>query len=152
GGTPVRVASKSLRVPELIRRALDSPGFAGVLAFTLREALWLHSEGVSDDLLVAYPSVDRAALARLTRDPVAAACVTVMVDDVAHLDLVDACREGDAEVRVALDVDAGLRLGGTHIGPKRSPLHEVEDAVDLARRIVDRPGVRLVGVMSYEGQ
>ena len=27
-GKPVRVASKSLRVPALIRRALDTPGFA----------------------------------------------------------------------------------------------------------------------------
>ena len=31
GGTPIRVASKSLRVPALISRALASPGFAGVL-------------------------------------------------------------------------------------------------------------------------
>lgn len=151
-GTPIRVASKSLRVPALIERALAHPGFAGVLAFTLREALWLHAEGVSDDLLVAYPSVDRAALARLTRDPAAAACITVMVDDVAHLDLLDASRTGDAEVRVALDVDAALLLAGAHVGPRRSPLHDVDDVVALARTVAARRGVRLVGVMSYEGQ
>ena len=38
GGTPVRVASKSLRVPALVERALATPGFDGVLAYTLREA------------------------------------------------------------------------------------------------------------------
>lgn len=151
-GTPIRVASKSLRVPALVRRALAVPGFRGVLSFTLREALFLHAEGVSDDLLVAYPSVDRGALARLTADADAAAAVTLMVDDVAHLDLVDACRTGDAEVRVALDVDAGLRLAGTHIGPRRSPLHSVDEVLALAHAVVARPGVRLVGVMSYEGQ
>jgi D-serine deaminase-like pyridoxal phosphate-dependent protein len=48
-GTPIRVASKSLRVPALLRRALAAPGFAGVLAYDLREALWLCEQGVADD-------------------------------------------------------------------------------------------------------
>ena len=39
--SPIRVASKSLRVPALVARALGLPGFAGVLAYSLREALWL---------------------------------------------------------------------------------------------------------------
>ena len=39
GGKPLRVASKSLRVPALIRRALAHDGFSGVLAFTVAEAL-----------------------------------------------------------------------------------------------------------------
>lgn len=153
GGKPVRVASKSLRVPALVRRALDHDGFAGVLAFTVAEALWLHATGVSDDVVVAYPSVDREALAELTASPSAAAAITVMVDDVAHLDAVDATRTSRAvPVRVALDVDAGLRLGGQHIGPKRSPLFDTADVVALARAVVERPGFTLVGVMTYEGQ
>ena len=46
-----------------------------------------------------------------------------MVDDVAHLDVVDSVRSSQAvPVRVAIDVDAGLRMGGQHVGPKRSPL------------------------------
>ena len=32
GGKPIRVASKSVRVPALIRRALSHDGFRGVLA------------------------------------------------------------------------------------------------------------------------
>ncbi len=153
GGKPVRVASKSLRVPALVRRALDHDGFAGVLAFTVAEALWLHETGVSDDIVVAYPSVDRAALARLVASPSAAAAITLMVDDLAHLDVVDATRSSRAvPVRVALDLDAGLRLGGQHIGPKRSPLFDTADVVALARGVVARDGFRLVGVMTYEGQ
>lgn len=153
GGTPLRVASKSLRVPALIRRALAHDGFAGVLAFTVAEALWLHEQGVSEDIVVGYPSVDAAALRRLTASPEAAAAVAVMVDDVAHLDAVDAVRApGDVTVRVVLDVDAGLRWGGLHLGPRRSPLHDVVDVVRVARAVVDRPGFRLVGVMTYEGQ
>ncbi len=153
GGKPVRVASKSLRVPALIERALAHDGFAGVLAFTLAEALWLHETGVSDDIVVAYPTVDNAAIRRLTTSPSAAAAITLMVDDPVHLDLVDATRSSRAvPIRVALDLDAGLRIGGQHIGPKRSPLFDTGDVVAMARKVVERDGFRLVGVMTYEGQ
>jgi D-serine deaminase-like pyridoxal phosphate-dependent protein len=153
GGKPIRVASKSLRVPALIERALAHDGFAGVLAFTLAEALWLYESGISNDIVVAYPSVDAAALRRLTSSPSAASAITLMVDDPAHLDAVDATRASRAvPIRVALDLDAGLRLGGQHIGPKRSPLFDTADAVAMAQRVVDRDGFRLVGVMTYEGQ
>ncbi|MDZ5663435.1 amino acid deaminase/aldolase [Nocardioides sp. S-58] len=153
GGKPVRVASKSLRVPALVERALARDGFSGVLAFTVAEALWLHESGVSDDIVVAYPSVDTAALRRLTASPSAAAAITIMVDDTAHLDVVDAARSSSqVPVRVALDLDAGLRLGRQHIGPKRSPLFDTADVVELAEHVVARDGFRLVGVMTYEGQ
>jgi D-serine deaminase-like pyridoxal phosphate-dependent protein len=153
GRKPIRVASKSVRVPALLRRVLARDGFRGVLAYTLAEALWLEEQGVSDDLVVAYPTVDRAALVRLVGSPAAAGRVTLMVDDVAHLDVVDSVRASHAvPVRVALDVDAGLRVGRQHVGPKRSPLYDAADAVALAREIGRRSGFRLVGAMTYEGQ
>lgn len=149
---PIRVASKSLRVPDLITRALALPGFSGVLAYTLREALWLHENGISDDIVVAYPSVDRGALARLGSDTAAARAITLMVDDPAHLELADAQRSPEVTLRVALDIDAGLRVAGQHVGPKRSPLFDVDGVMELARTVVERVGFRLVGVMTYEGQ
>jgi D-serine deaminase-like pyridoxal phosphate-dependent protein len=152
-GKPVRVASKSLRAPALLERALARPGFSGVLSYTLREALWLHERGTSDDLVVAYPTVDRGALAALVASPSAAAAITLMVDDVAHLDVVDSVRSSRAvPVRVAVDVDAGLRVAGRHVGPKRSPLADAAAVGALARVVADRPGFRLVGAMTYEGQ
>ena len=63
GGKPVRVASKSVRCRQLIERVLAKPGWHGVMAYTLREAVWLVREGVTDDVLVAYPTVDRRAIA-----------------------------------------------------------------------------------------
>ncbi|ANH39458.1 D-threonine aldolase [Nocardioides dokdonensis FR1436] len=153
GGTPLRLASKSVRVPALLRRALARDGFRGVLSYTLREALWLEEQEISDDLLVAYPTVDRDALGTLVASPRSAARITLMVDDVAHLDLVDSVRSSRAvPVRIAIDVDAGLRMGGQHVGPKRSPLHDVDEVLALARAVVDRPGFTLVGAMTYEGQ
>ena len=152
-GTPIRVASKSVRVPELLRRALRHPGFSGVLTYTLGEALWLHEHGVGDDLVMAYPTVDRTALTQLVGSPSAAAAITIMVDDVAHLDVVDSVRRSLAvPVRVAIDVDAGLHVGGQHVGPKRSPLRDPAAVVALARAVTARRGFRLVGVMTYEGQ
>lgn len=153
-GTPIRVASKSLRIPALVGRALDRPEFHGVLSYSLREALWLVGQGVTDDVVLGYPSVDRGALRRLLSSPAALAAITLMTDDAAHLDLIDECRDAatDAQVRVAIDIDAGLRLGGSHVGPKRSPLYDVPDVLSFAREIAGRPGFRLVGVMTYEGQ
>ena len=152
-GKPVRVASKSLRVPALIRRALSHEGFRGVLCYTLAEALWLEQEDICDDLLVAYPTVDRAALSALVASPRAASRITLMIDDVAHLDAVDALRASTAvPVQVAVDIDAGLVVGGRHVGPKRSPLYDVADVVALVRAVVERPGFQLAGVMTYEGQ
>jgi D-serine deaminase-like pyridoxal phosphate-dependent protein len=152
-GKPIRVASKSLRVPALLRRALAIPGFSGVLTYSLAEALWLHEEGVAGDLVVAYPTVDRRAMRELVTSPSAAAAVTLMVDSVAHLDLVDSVRHSKAvPVRVAIDIDAGLRMGRQHVGPKRSPLYDPGEVVALAREVLGRPGFRLVGVMTYEGQ
>ena len=37
------------------------------------------------------------------------------------------------------------------IGPKRTPIHTPRAARELAEHIAGRPGVRLVGMMSYEG-
>jgi D-serine deaminase-like pyridoxal phosphate-dependent protein len=154
GGTPIRVASKSLRIPALIERALATPGYAGVLAYNLREALWLVEQRISGDVVVAYPTVDRGAVRRLLGDAGARSAITLMVDDVAHLDLIDTCRKPGTheEVRVALDVDAGLRLGRSHVGPKRSPLHDPAEVLAFARSVIARPGFRVVGVMTYEGQ
>lgn len=154
GSTPIRVASKSLRIPALIERALATPGFAGILGYSLREALWLVEHRISSDVVLAYPTVDRGAVRRLLTDSASRAAITLMVDDVAHLDLVDTCRKPGTheEIRVALDIDAGLRLARSHVGPKRSPLHDPAEVIAFARQVMARPGFRLVGVMTYEGQ
>lgn len=152
-GVPIRVASKSIRVREVLDATLALPGYRGILAFTLPEALWLAED--HDDIVLGYPSVDRAALAALAADEEKAARITLMVDDLAQLDLVDAIAApgSRAEIRVAIDADASWRspmLG--HIGVRRSPVHEVGEVAGLARRIAARPGFRLVGLMMYEAQ
>ncbi|MGW4499320.1 amino acid deaminase/aldolase [Micromonospora sp. NPDC004336] len=155
-GKPLRVASKSVRARELIGRALGRPGWHGVMAFTLPEAIWLVRAGVTDDALVAYPTADRGALAELAADPALAAAVTLMVDGTDQLDLVDTvCAPGRRpELRVCLDLDASWRpLGGrVHLGVRRSPVHSARAAGVLAAAVAGRAGFRLVGLMAYEAQ
>lgn len=153
-GTPIRVASKSVRVRAVLDAVLALPGYHGVLAYTLPEALWLAEAGIQD-VVVGYPSVDRAALARLARDEILASRVTVMIDDTRQLDLIDSVVTPSKRqaIRVCLELDASFQapvLG--HLGVRRSPVHEPEQARALAETIVSRPGFTLAGMMAYEAQ
>jgi D-serine deaminase-like pyridoxal phosphate-dependent protein len=152
-GTPIRIASKSVRVRSVIEALLAQPGYHGVLAYTLAEALWLAD--TVDDLVVGYPTAERGGIRRLATDADLASRITLMVDSPAQLDLVDsvlppAKRE---TIRVCLELDASWDapvLG--HLGVRRSPVHHPDDAGALAAYLARRPGFRLVGMMSYEAQ
>jgi D-serine deaminase-like pyridoxal phosphate-dependent protein len=157
GGKPIRLASKSVRCRHLIEQVLQADGFHGILAYTLPEALWLADCGTSDDIVVAYPTADRSALARLAGNAGAATAIAVMVDCTDHLDMIEKAAAGVANphpVRVAIDIDAGyVALGGRlRAGARRSPVRTPADAVGLAKEIMSRPGLRLAGMMAYEAQ
>lgn len=152
-GTTIRVASKSVRVRGVIDAVLELPGFRGVLAYTLAEALWLAE--TIDDVVVAYPSVDRASIVALGSSALLASRVTIVVDSVEQLDVVDAALSPQQRenIRVCIELDASStsRLLG-YLGVYRSPVFTVEQAITLARAVIERKGFTLVGVMSYESQ
>ncbi|MFC4057500.1 amino acid deaminase/aldolase [Planomonospora corallina] len=155
-GKPIRVASKSLRSRPVLEHILTLDGFSGVMAFTLPEALWLASTGIRD-ILVGYPTTDRAALTRLATDPHAAREITLMVDRTDHLDLIETTLHGLGgrnELRLCIDIDAGYVAlgGGFRAGALRSPIRDADQATDLAADIAKRPGLRLAGLMAYEAQ
>ncbi|TNC27329.1 amino acid deaminase/aldolase [Amycolatopsis alkalitolerans] len=153
-GTPIRLVSKSVRCRYLIERGLAKPGFAGLMCYSLPEALWHAELGTSEDILVAYPSVDHDALRRLATDEHARANITIMIDSVEHLDLIDAAAGHEhARIRVCIELDASWRpLGLVHVGTRRSPVFTPRQAAELARNVVARGGFRLAGLMAYEGQ
>ncbi|WP_416442399.1 alanine racemase [Leucobacter sp. HNU] len=156
GGLPIRVASKSIRVRSVLESVLALPGYRGILAYTLDEAIWLAETGVSDDVVVAYPTANRAAIRQLAASERAAAAVSVMIDSAEQLDLIDAAvppAERAAPIRVCLDFDASWRTRALgHIGVLRSPVHEPAELRALAELVLRRDGFALVGVMSYEAQ
>ncbi|HEX3432574.1 MAG TPA: amino acid deaminase/aldolase [Solirubrobacteraceae bacterium] len=155
-GKPIRLASKSLRCRALQQLALAREGFAGTLAFTLPEALWLAAQGL-DDIVVAYPTADAAALRALAeRSQSSSERITIMLDSAEQLPMLARAIEPAqaGALRVCIDVDAGWRaLGGRmRLGVKRSPAHTPEQAGELARAILQHDALRLVGVMMYEAQ
>ncbi len=152
-GKPIRIASKSVRCRALLEQTLATDGFGGVMAFTLPEALWLAGKGLHADILVAYPTADRAAIAQLAADERAASVITLMVDCPEHLDLIESV-SGDRPVRVCVDIDAAWHTAGgrVRIGALRSPIRTAEQAAAFATEIARRPGLRMVGLMAYESQ
>ena len=153
GGKPIRVASKSIRVKSVIDAVLALPGYQGVLAYTLPEALWLAE--TIPDVVVGYPTVDRAALKALGESEKLATRVTIMIDSIEQLDFVDSVIESGKRnsIRVCVELDASWKsraLG--HLGVYRSPIRTPEQATALAREVIKRAGFTLAGMMSYEAQ
>lgn len=157
GSKPVRVATKSIRCRDLLRRIGRHDGrFRGLMTFTLPETLWLAECGF-EDLLLAYPTTDLEGLRKLALRSVANPdrAPVLMVDSVAHLNLIESVLGSDGgPIRVCLELDAGWRALGGRIraGARRSPVHTPDQAADLAAEISRRDRLRLVAVMAYEGQ
>ena len=156
-GKSVRVASKSVRCRALLEAILGrDERFRGLMTYTLPETLWLAEQGF-EDLLLAYPTADAGALEELALRSAAGpeGAPIVMVDCARHLEMIESVLgKGAPPLRACIDVDASWWwLGGkVKIGPKRSPIHSVDQAVALAREIEKRPRIELDALMAYEGQ
>lgn len=156
-GLPLRIATKSLRVPALIDRLLQQgPALQGLLCFAVREAECLHALG-HDDLLVAYPPSVRAGadqdLARAARLAKKGVKLTLAVDSLSAI--ARAAEEARAEqtsLALVLDIDMSLRLAGAHLGVRRSPLRDPSEIVRLAKHIEATEGVSFEGLLCYEAQ
>lgn len=153
GGRPIRLASKSIRCREVMRRVMaTSPLFQGVLCFSAAEAAHLAGDGF-DDLVVAYPTVDASGLAAVCRRIAEGARICLMIDEAGHLPpIVAAAAAHGVEVPVAIDLDMSTRFPGLHFGVRRSPVWDVAGALALAEIVARTPRVRLEGVMGYEAQ
>ncbi len=131
---------KNHKSPHVARLQLDHGAF-GICAATIWEAIVMVRAG-ADDVLVANELVDphkRRAAALLARE----ANLIVNVDDV-----------GDAEALSAAAVDAGSTLGvliEVDTGMHRAGVDTPEEALTVARRILELPGLRLDGLSGYEG-
>jgi D-serine deaminase-like pyridoxal phosphate-dependent protein len=155
GGKTLRLATKSIRCPALVQRALErGKGAArGLMTYSAAETAFLAGQGF-DDLLLAYPTVQRSdvdEMARLARE---GKLVTVAADGPEQLEAYEqaAVRAGTT-LRVTIDVDVAYRpLGGPHLGVRRSPLRTVEDVLQFTEAVAKRPHLRLDGLLTYEAQ
>lgn len=154
-GTPLRVASKSVRVTGLLRRLLQRGAghLRGLLCYAVEEAEFLAGEGF-DDLLVAYPPFRRNDLLRVCALEREGKLVAITVDSEEGVDnAARIAREQDVTLKLVLCVDMSYRPApGLHFGVRRSPLHSPEQVLALARKVARTPGVHLHGLMGYEAQ
>jgi len=153
-GKTLRVASKSVRCVELLRRIAARGGDAvrGILAYSPAEASFLAGEGFAD-VLVAYPTAQPRDAALIAGANKGGARVAIVADAPEHLAvLAAAAEEAGARVPVVVDVDVSYRPLGdrVHVGVRRSPLRTAEAAADLAEAIARSPHLVFAGLMAYE--
>lgn len=150
-GLKIRIATKSLRVPELIRRALNSSAvYQGLMCFCAAEASFLAEQGF-DDLLIAYPTVSATDLALLKKLHAGGKTVSLVVDSREHLQALDAAFRGsERPFAVLFEVDLSLRLGPLVVGVRRSPLRTSRDVQQLLGEIRSFPSLKFSGIMAYE--
>jgi len=150
-GKSLRVATKSLRCPALLRYLLDKGApFAGLMSYLPAEAAWLAEHGF-DDVLVAYPTARLGDAEVVARANTSGATVSVVVDWPDHLAVLGAAgREHGVDVPVVVEVDTSYRVLGAHLGARRSPLRRPEQVLALVDRALQTEGVSFHGVMGYE--
>ncbi len=155
-GKTIRVASKSIRCVELMRRVFAKGGaaFQGILAFTADEAAYLADSGFTD-IIIAYPSVRPADMAAVVRAAKTGAVVASVVDCPAHIDaLAAAGRQAGITLEACLEIDMAWRPVGrrAHLGVRRSPIRTPDQAAALADCVAGSDHVSITAVMGYEAQ
>ncbi|HEY2838698.1 MAG TPA: DSD1 family PLP-dependent enzyme [Pirellulales bacterium] len=139
-GVAWRPHAKGHKSPDIAQRQLAA-GALGITVAKLGEAEVMAAAGVRD-ILIANMIVGPLKLARL----VALCRVADPIVCVDHLDQIEplsaAMSAAGLSIRVIIEVDIGLRRVGVPVG---------EPTLALAREILKRPGLRLAGVMGYEG-
>ena len=140
-GKSVRPHVKTHRTPELARRQLGEAS-VGVTCATVGEAEAMVAAGIGD-VLIANEVVDAAKLVRVA-ELAQHAVVMVAADDPAPVEVLSRAAIGaGVTVGVLIDVDILLHRGG---------VASTAEAVALARAIDGSPGLRLAGIMGYEGR
>jgi D-serine deaminase-like pyridoxal phosphate-dependent protein len=151
----IRLATKSIRVPALIRRALDSNNlFQGLMCYSAEEIGFLAKQGFNDFLL-AYPTLQNSDLKILHALYEEGKKICVVVDCVSHLQALSKYFVDKTNpLRLIVDVDASLRLLGglIHIGVRRSPIRNSDQVIEFIKEIRKFSGLRFSGLMVYEAQ
>ena len=138
-GLALRPHVKTHKSPRIAAEQLRL-GAVGLTCATLRELEVMAD--VSDDLLLAYPPVGMAKLARLGALPEEVQ-LTVAVDSLPALEGVGAAaRAADRPIRVLVEVDLGMHRVG---------VQTADDAVALTMRTAELRPLVYGGVLFYPG-
>lgn len=153
-GKKIRIASKSIRSVDVLRRILKANArFQGIMCFTVPEAVYLAQQGFTD-LLLGYPAVDESLLASVAMHQREGGCsITLMVDCERHVEQAElAAAKYGVMLPLCVDIDLSIDVPGLHFGVWRSPIRSTAAALDLIQRIAQSRHVVLEGLMGYEAQ
>src|SRR6185295_18598359 len=78
-GKKIRVASKSMRCAELIKRVLNDSAYNGLMTYSGQETVWLSQKGF-DDFLIGYPVWNANEIESLCNEINRGKTITLMVD------------------------------------------------------------------------
>lgn len=153
GDKQIRIASKSVRVSNLIKRVLDTnPIYQGLMTFTAPEAVWLSQRGF-DDLLLGYPIWHEKYIKDICTELKKDKTIVLMLDSIEHVEHIEKIgQENDCVIPVCLDIDMSSDYPGLHFGVWRSSIFGKKDALKVAERIKSCQYVKLDGIMGYEAQ
>jgi D-serine deaminase-like pyridoxal phosphate-dependent protein len=141
GACRLRPHFKAHKTPEIARRQLAAGSCTGLTCATVAEAE--IAGGFCDDILVANEVIGRDKTARVAGIAKNGVDIKIAVDSSEGLDqIAAAATDAGVEIGVVVDVNVGMPRCGVQPG---------DDTLALARRIAGTAGVRLRGVMGYEG-
>jgi D-serine deaminase-like pyridoxal phosphate-dependent protein len=140
GACKLRPHFKAHKTPEIARRQLAAGSCTGLTCATVAEAEVVAE--LCEDILIANQVIGADKCARVAA-LASRVDMKIAVDSVDGLEQISAAaKSAGSTVGVLVDVNVGMPRCGVAPG---------EEAVALARRAAEAPGVTLRGVMGYEG-
>jgi D-serine deaminase-like pyridoxal phosphate-dependent protein len=150
----LRLCTKSVRVPELIRKVEKEDFVNGIFTYNSAEALFYAENYKIEDILLGYPTMSEVDVEELCQAAkIEGVNITIMVDDTRQIDLLDKIAiKNNVKFGTLIEIDVADKLLGRNIGVYRSPIRAPEDVVNLARIISEKPNLNFRGIMGYEAQ
>ena len=152
-GTPIRIASKSVRCEYVLNYILESDSqFQGLMCYHAGEAAYLATKGF-DNLLIAYPTMNRVGINAALQQVANGTTLYFMIDCFEQADLVNQLAKNlKVTAKLCLDLDMSVQLPGLYFGVYRSPIRSAKDALKLYKRLANLKQVQLCALMGYEAQ
>jgi|SRR5690625_2938598 len=138
-GVVVRPHTKTHKSVQIAKRQLEA-GSVGMTVAKVGEAEVMVEGGI-DDVLIAYPRVAEAKLARVKK-LMERAQITVAVDSMEQAKILDGFFDSENPLHVWIKVNSGLNRVG--VEPN-------EEVVELATYISNLPALRLTGIFTHAG-
>ncbi len=153
GKTPIRIASKSIRCAHILDYILNADDqFSGIMSFSGEEAVFLSKKGF-DDILVAYPVIDKERIVEVCHELKKGKYINLMTDKPEHIRMINEIgKQNGIKIPISIDIDMSVDFPGLHFGVWRSSIRKPINLKSFLEEIKEMEFVSLEGLMGYEAQ